>query len=459
MSAIQLICGLAGALIAVGVFVRAGLFGGCLVVLLAASCFGHPFFFLPAYPIPITADRALLAGLALQYVIYRRLGLTQPKPMAWADWLLVGLLAVILLSTFTHDWRFKDNQPVADVLFQFLMPSALYWVARQSPVSRRQVMWLLGGLAVFGLYLSVTAVCEAEGLSGFVFPRYITDAVKYPEYFGRGRGPFLDPTANGFVLTMCLTAALLAWPHVGRRGQFCLMLAGLVYAVGLYSTLTRSVWMGAAAAVVVVAAVCVPLVWRWRLVATTSLIAIVAVSVGWERLVSFKRDRNLSAHEVAESVQLRPILAMVAWKMFQDRPVLGCGFGQYEQQLIYHLSDRSSGLPLEKARRYVQHNTFLALLTEVGLLGMGLFVGLLCLWTREAWRLWRRTEAPLWARQMGLLFLAAVAAYVPNAMFHDMILSPAATMLLAIPAGAIVSLNASSFAPRKHALSQSERRR
>ncbi len=444
MPAIQLICGLAGALIALGVLVRAGLFGGCLAVLLAASCFGHPFYFLPAYPIPITADRALFAGLVLQYVIYRRLGLAEPKPMRWADWLLVALLAVILLSTFTHDWRFKENQPVSDVLFQFLMPSALYWVARQSAVSRRQVMWLLGGLAVFGLYLSVTAVCEVQGMPSFVFPRYINDAVKYPEYFGRGRGPFLDPTANGFVLTVCLSAAVLAWPHLGRRGQLGVMLAMPVYAVGLYSTLTRSVWMGAAVALVVVAAVCVSRAWRWRLVATACLMAIMAVSVGWERLVSFKRDRTVSAHDVAESVQLRPILAMVAWKMFQDRPLLGCGFGQYERQFIYHLADRSTGLPLEKARRYVQHNTFLALLTEVGLVGMGLFVALLCLWTRDAWRLWRRPEAPLWARQVGLLFLAGIAAYVPNAMFHDIVLSPTATMLLAIPAGAIVSLNAAA---------------
>src|SRR5262245_51623371 len=106
MPAIQLIYGLAWALVVVGVFIPGGLVGGCLAVLLAAICFGHPFFFLPAFPVPITADRALLAGLVLQYLIYRRLGLTRPKPLGWADGLLAVLLVVILLSTFTHDWRF-----------------------------------------------------------------------------------------------------------------------------------------------------------------------------------------------------------------------------------------------------------------------------------------------------------------------------------------------------------------
>jgi O-antigen ligase len=354
--------------------------------------------------------------------------------------MLAGLIVVVVLSTFTHDWTVKDNQPVSDVLFQFLMPSAVYWVARQSNVTRRQVMWLLGSLAVFGLYLSLTAVCEVQGIWSFVFPRYISDGTKYAEYFGRGRGPFLDPTANGTVLATCLCAALLAWPHLGRKGQFAIMLTSPIYAAGLFYTLTRSVWMGAITAVIVVAALCVPRAWRWRLVAAASMVAILVAATNWERLVAFKRDRTVSAHEVAESVQLRPILAMVAWKMFEDRPLLGCGFGQYERQCIYYTADRSSGLPLEKARRYVQHNTFLALLTEVGLVGMGLFVAVLCIWTHAAWRLWRTAAAPLWVRQVGLLQMAMTAAYVPNAMFHDLVLTPAVTMLYVVLAGAVVSL-------------------
>jgi O-antigen ligase len=200
--------------------------------------------------------------------------------------------------------------------------------------------------------------------------------------------------------------------------------------------------MGAAAAAVVVAAQCAPRAWRWRLVTTAGLMALVATSTNWERLIAFKRDRYVTVAEVAESVQLRPILAMVAWKMFQDRPLLGCGYGQYERESKYYLADRSTGLPLEKARPYVQHNTFLSLLTQVGLIGLGLFVAILGLITRDAWRLWQQTAAPLWARQVGLLLLAAVAAYVPNAMFHDLLLTPTVTMLLFVLAGAVVSLNA-----------------
>ena len=96
--------------------------------------------------------------------------------------------------------------------------------------------------------------------------------------------------------------------------------------------------------------------------------------------MTFKRDQALTAQETAESAKLRPILAAVAWHMFCDRPLWGCGFGQYPERSIEYLSDRSIDLPLEKARPFVQHNVLLALLTETGLAGMGLFVVLLGTW-------------------------------------------------------------------------------
>ena len=100
--------------------------------------------------------------------------------------------------------------------------------------------------------------------------------------------------------------------------------------------------------------------------------------------MTFKRDKDLDAELTAESAKLRPILATVAWHMFLDRPLLGCGFAQYREVMPEYLADRSTDLPLEKVRPFVQHNVFLALLTETGLIGVGLFVAVLLWWT------WRR---------------------------------------------------------------------
>jgi hypothetical protein len=60
--------------------------------------------------------------------------------------------------------------------------------------------------------------------------------------------------------------------------------------------------------------------------------------------------------------------------MFKDRPIFGCGFDQYTREKMPYLADRTSDLPLEKAKPYVQHNAFLGLLVETGFIGAGLFM-------------------------------------------------------------------------------------
>ena len=71
----------------------------------------------------------------------------------------------------------------------------------------------------------------------------------------------------------------------------------------------------------------------------------------WESLLTFKRDKELTAEATAESVKLRPILATIAWQIFCDHPLLGVGFGQYKEEHINYMADRSYDLPLEKGPR------------------------------------------------------------------------------------------------------------
>ncbi len=357
------------------VLVRGGLVGTALLVLLAGSCFGHPFFHVNTGPVPLTADRLLLVILVAQYVVYRRWGWAEPKPVTKGDWLLGAFLGVLILNTFTHDFRVERWRPAAFLIFFYLMPAVMYWIARQTHWSERAAGWLFGSLAGFGLYVALTAVAETHGWWQFVFPRYITSP-EFSEFFGRGRGPFLNPVANGIVQSVGLCAALLWWPRLRRRGQLLLLAAMPLFAWGIYSTLTRSVWMGAGLGVLVVVGLATPKAWRAAVVASALVGSLLVAAVSWESLMTFKRDKGLDAELTAESAKLRPILALVAWHMFLDRPLLGCGFGQYPYEMLPYLADRTTELPLEKVRPFVQHNVFLALLTETGLVGVGLFVAL-----------------------------------------------------------------------------------
>jgi O-antigen ligase len=442
MEMIAVIAAMAALVWGVVFFRKAGLLGGCLALLLAGCCFGYPFYVMPVRPIPITIDRLLWLTMVALFLVERGLGWIERKPLGMADWALVALVGWLAASTMTHDWQWLNYRPLAHLLFFYLMPVGLYWIAREAPLSDRSVAVTFAAMAVFGLYLAVTAVAEVTRQAWLVFPKYMTLPTEL-EFYGRGRGPMLNPIGNGFYQSVCLFAGLALWPRLGRWGRLALVALAVVLSAGIWCTATRSVWMGAAAGLMLMVLLAAPRTWRMPMLAATLVGGTLLAATQWDRLLAFKRDEYLSAEEAARSVELRPILAQVAWNMFLDRPLAGCGYGQYFNTYADYLSDRSVELPLERARPYCQHNVFLSLLVETGLVGTALFVALLGLWTRDAWRIWRRLDGPPWSRQLGLVFLAVMTAYACNAMFHEMSLIPTTNMLLLFMAGLVAGARVS----------------
>lgn len=164
-----------------------------------------------------------------------------------------------------------------------------------------------------------------------------------------------------------------------------------------------------------------------------------------EQLLSIKRDKQLSAVESAKSIELRPLLAVVAWEMFKDQPIIGHGFGHYfEHNLPYH-DNRSYGLPLDRVRTYAQHNTFLAVLVDSGLIGILLLLGILATLGSVAWRLARDTPHPE-ARTVGALLLGGLVIHICNSMFHDLIVIPMVQTFLLFIGGCAVTILQSGLA-------------
>jgi O-antigen ligase len=225
------------------------------------------------------------------------------------------------------------------------------------------------------------------------------------------------------------------WPRLSRARQLLLLGIAILLLAGLYCTLTRSVWMTAILTLALAVGLALPWSWRLPLLGAGVLAVVLVAATQWENLLSFKRDEALGADKTAESVELRPIMTVVAWHMFLDRPLLGCGYWQYKVEHQNYLSDRSTDLPLERARGYIPHNVLLSLLTETGILGLGLFLTLACFWARDAWRLWSDGELPLWARQQGLMMMIALGAYFLNGMFHDVSVQSMMNMTLFFVAG------------------------
>jgi O-antigen ligase len=431
---------------------RGGPLAGCLLFLAAATCFSYDFFNYNTGALTLTIDRVFWAVVMLVALVWRQRGWSAPKPLRGADKLalaLVGYLAVRVLFTDSHGaGGAPPGSPLVNLVLWYVMPLGLYWAVRNAQFGRPQNVAVLACFTFFGLYLAATVIAERFEAYSLVYPRYIVTSMTagHPrsgstaEFVGRGRGPLLHPIVTGIQLAACFSATLMFWPRVGRGtrarvGRCGVVLAAAVFALAFYSTMTRSVWMGAGLGLLVIAGASMPSNWRAPVLGAAVLLAGLSAATNWDELVAFKRDKNLTARETADSVTLRPAMAQVAWLMVLDRPLFGCGFGQYIPEHKNYLADRSTDLVLEKTRAYSPHNLFFGIATETGLVGLGLFLALLVAWGRDAWALWRAGEAPLWARQQGLFFLAVLAAYLVNGMFHHIGLMPMPNLLLFFAAG------------------------
>jgi O-antigen ligase len=404
------------------------------------ACFGHPFFHFEAGPVPLTLDRAMLVLLVAAYFFHRHLGRTDPKPLGPADVLLAAFVGLLVISGTAVGWAGTPTEPwvtLFRLIVGYLTPCVLYWIVRQSVLGRRQVSQVHGLLTALGVYLGVTGILEITKQWWAVFPPHIADP-RIGIHFGRARGPMVHAVSYGLYVNVCWLAAWLYGWRFGPRGRLVLLAISPLILAGAVLTFTRSVWIGTALAGMIVIALTFPA--RWRVVVLGGMLA-AGLTLAVTRLDSLATmQREDSAEDSLKSVSMRGSFAYVSWKMFLDRPLLGFGFGQFYTAKLDYLDDRSTSLPLEQIRGFVHHNTFLSLLTETGLVGLALYLALLTLWARDAWRLARNPGLPDWARAQGVLMLGALGTYVPLAMFHELSYTSLENSLVFLLAGLTVGL-------------------
>ena len=409
-----------------------------MITLIVGTVFGPTFFSMDG-PIQLSLDRILWFAMFGLAAIGWRLSYTRVPQVNRIDWLVMAIVGWFFLSALRGGPVPTGTSPVARWLFYIAMPAGMYAIARMVDIRGKEVRWMLFGAMGLGLYLAVTAMLEITGLHQFVFPTYIRNPEQWI-FFGRGRGPLMNPAGNGILISIGVTAATIGFIFAGRREKLLYGAIGLVLLGGIYATLTRSVWMGAFLAMSLVLLVYSP---RWvRVVGLASVVLLGGASaMGMkDQLVRLKRDKKLKAEDAEKSMQLRPLLAVVAYEMFKDKPMTGFGFGRYMEHSSRYHSNRSYDLPLEQARRYVQHNVFLSVLVDTGLIGLSLILAWFTLLAGVSWQLARKMPSRRESQAVGLLMLGLLAAYACNGMFHDVLVIPMVHMFLFFLAGVVVTV-------------------
>jgi len=183
--------------------------------------------------------------------------------------------------------------------------------------------------------------------------------------------------------------------------------AALVVAAAIAMSRNRSAWLGAAVGLTVVAG----LVYWWRLrghrrglqrhqlivpLLTVACLVLPFVLVGEVRSLVAERARTIGAAPSDPSVRWRLAMWDKALRMTRERPIFGWGVGTYPiyQAYFFH-PDAHTDMPYRSPRLIMRdgptltenaHNTYLQLMAELGIPGLGLYLGVLAAFWVTAFR-------------------------------------------------------------------------
>lgn len=415
----------------------------CTLVVVLGTFFGPDFFAIQG-PLLLSVDRMVFFGvIALGTSLVLRGDVKLPK-LSTPDYLVVAMVIWYLIRAVTGGEPPKGASPIGTWLFYIFLPGVCYALVRVSNPTAADIQTIISVMIGVGVYIAVIGFFEARGWYSLVFPRYIGDT-KVWEFLGRARGPMMNPSANGIVLTHALSFAVLR-AYFGTRLQTMIYgLLSLVILVGVYSTLTRGVWIGAVLAVVVMFWRSTP---RWiKVLGVVSAVIFGSMAAMGlkDQLLNMKRDKNLSAEDSAKSIELRPLLAIVAYEMFKDAPFVGHGFNVYMKASREYIQRPGYDLPLEQALGYMQHNIFLSSLVDTGIIGLAIFAWLLARLARSAWRLGNHERVDPLSRMVGLGMIGSMVGYFLGGMFQDVVVMPMIQLYMLFLSGILISVYQRTF--------------
>lgn len=314
-----------------------------------------------------------------------------------AAWATISAIDAGTLTSHTGSYALLDRLGLVPFL-GFTLAPLLFGNER----GRRM---LLATLVVVGAYLSVTAIMEVGGLMRLVEPSYIRNPM-LGIHFGRARGPFVEAEADGLAMIMCAVGAVIGCTVFTRL--WARRLSGIVVVtcgVGAILTLTRSIWIGGTATVII-GLLASPRTRRWAPMILAGVGVLVASLVF---LVPSVHQKVVHRAESASPVWDRENTDLAALRAAESHPLFGIGWDTFTSKGGAYI--REGNYPVTGVGLEV-HNVLLSHAAELGLPGAILWLWAVLLAVGGA--VLRRGPPELWAWRIGLACIAIPFLVVAN---------------------------------------------
>lgn len=338
-----------------------------------------------------------LAALLLIVLAYRVSEMQQPQ-------LKVDPILILLLLYFMHVslgvWYAVNQDLVVDRMVEFAKDIlytlvVAYWLVK--PQYFGGAVWLL--IAVGGLFGSLTIYQELTQ----TFDNSYWDLAKVKIAFivegledrPRAGGPLGDP--NFYAQQILVIFPLALWGAMHARLPYARIFA-IFSALVIFIAIGRTFSRGALVALLVMVAVYF-VCFKVRLRYVLYLIPLVVLAILFappeliERFATLTELTNSSDATAIEdnSLQNRFLYLIVGSNMFLDSPIWGIGADHFKALYIEYVLEIGVSPDLERDRN--AHNFYLEVLTEHGLIGLGLLLAMMGLALRRLLEGQRQYEA------------------------------------------------------------------
>jgi O-antigen ligase len=315
--------------------------------------------------LPIALDRPLIA-LAVVLLLLD----PHRDRLRWRAFYVVAALTVGWTAlSWVSSGSLGDSYKLYALVDRIIVPLAMFPIGALIFGTPLRRLILTRAAAVLGIYLGVIGVLEYLGLYSLVLPGYVGALHDPTSTEVRAGGPWLAPEPFGMTAALALflcvllfrTSSSAAWRVVAALGA----VGGLVGAV---LSMTRSVW-GAVIAAGLLIGILLPAV-RRRL----PLLIVIAVAVGAALLAAFPefQEAILARLTTERSVFDRQNTYEAAWRIVQQLPLFGIGWGEFINQNILWVRQADT-YPVTTVTIEV-HDVFLSRAAETGVLGAVLWI-------------------------------------------------------------------------------------
>lgn len=329
-------------------------------------------------------DRLLIVFVLLQY-IFRAPGVAHVPPLRVRNvHLLMCVTALYVLGSAEVAGTLTQEASALSLIDELgLVPFVIFLLAPSVFSGQRERNMLLATLVGLGAYLGLTAIFESLGPHALVVPKYILNVdTELPGE--RAGGPFQSSVAEGFATYACAIAAAIAFMqwHGQRKRYF----AGFVAAVclsGCFLTLERGVWLGVVVSAVLTAAM-TRTGRRWMIPAAVTCAIVLGGALVFSSTLAHKASTRVNDQR---SIWDRENQTAAGLRMTQVKPLFGFGWDRYTSNSLEYFR-QAEGYPLigyslstysGPGKTLPLHDTYLAYVVELGLVGTVLWFATL-LW-------------------------------------------------------------------------------